>query len=209
MTSQIYFEQTETAVRQLFIARNYYIERLKDIIPSIFVTGEPDEIKREEAFKDWHESNKETIERSLREQQEYFGLTMSNATICGSIVQIAFMGIKSFSKNSIIPPIFDKYISASKNGRQIFCVGKEVSGLPTGIIIYAARNQYNHMDEGSLNPLSTFVFKTLAEYQTGGKYKNPAFDLANSMLNNYSHNILALLEWNDYETYLADMKIMI
>ena len=210
MNSQIYFEQTETAVKQLFTAREYYRDQLKGAIPPTFVSGALDEAKRKKEFNDWQEKNKEIIETAFDKQKTYFGLTTSNATICGSIIQIAFMGIKSFSTSSKIPSTFSKFIPAYKNdNRQIFCVGKEVRAVPAGMIIYAARNQYNHMDEGLSNALSIFVFDTLAEYQTGGKYKDPAFDLANPKLNNYSHNILSLLEWRDYETYLADMKAMI
>lgn len=210
MNSQEYLNQTETAVQQLFTAKEYYTDQLKGAIGPTFISGETDEEKRENEFRAWQEENKEKIATAIDNQTAYFGLTTSNATICGSILQIAFTGIKSFSINSDIPATFNKFIPANKDdNRQIFCVGREIRNIPIGMIINAARNQYNHMDEGLSNKLSIFVFDTLAEYHTGGKYKDPSFDLENPILNNYSHNILALLEWNDYEAYLADMKKMI
>lgn len=210
MNSQEYFKQTGTAVKQLFAAREYYDRQLKGAIGPTFISGETDEEKREKDFRDWQQENKEKIDTAAENQKKYFGLTTSNATICGSIIQISFTGIKSFSTNSDIPSMFSKFIPTSKeDNRQIFCVGREIRGIPVGMIIYAARNQYNHMDEGLSNKLSIFVFDTLAEFHTGGKYKEPAFDLENSILNNYAHNILALLEWNDYEAYMKDMAGMI
>ena len=73
------------------------------------------------------------------------------------------------------------------------------------MILYAARNQYNHMDEELKNKLAVFVFDTIAQYELDGKGKDPAFDLQNTVIDNYSHNILALLEWTNYDKYISDM----
>lgn len=118
------------------------------------------------------------------------------------------MGIKSFSKNSRIHPSFNDVISTGTIAQK-FCVGKEIKGVPIGLIIYAARNQYNHMDEEQYNKQTTSVFDELARYEMTDNIKHPAFDLKNPDIINYSHNVLALLSWNKYESYLSDMQKLI
>ena len=44
---------------------------------------------------------------------------------------------------------------------------------------------------------------------TEESFKDPAFDLENTVLINFSSNITALLGWRNYEAYYSDMKLLI
>lgn len=84
--------------------------------------------------------------------------------------------------------------------------------VPIGLVIYAGRNQYNHMDDEKLSALNTTIFNLLASSYEGAtehSSKEPAYDLENVVLINFSSNITALLEWKNYESYYADMHSLI
>jgi hypothetical protein len=82
--------------------------------------------------------------------------------------------------------------------------------VPIGLIIYAARNQYNHWDEEHLrNRVNEWVFNTLATrhgIKGAEKFKDPAFDLNNKMIQIFSSNVVFILGWHSYDLYLADME---
>jgi hypothetical protein len=84
-----------------------------------------------------------------------------------------------------------------------------VRGLPLGIVLYAARNQYNHWDDPKPHPITQAVFDVLALGHGYGQVRDPAFDLSNPKLNIYSHNILALFEWTSYEAYEKGIRALI
>lgn len=207
MTAQQYLKQTEQAAKQLFKALHYYHRMFKGAVAPAFISSTSDDDERGREFQRWHKKNRSKIQAALRKQRKYLGQTISQGAICGSILQIAFMGIKLFSKQRALPDICKGFLR-SNDARIAFCVGREVKGLPVGLIIYAARNQYNHMDENLNNKVAQAVFDAIATHGTGGKYKDPAFDLNNTVLENYSHNIVSLLGWKDYKAYLKDMKDM-
>lgn len=208
MTAQQYLKQTDQAAKQLFKALHYYHRMLKGAVAPAFISSTSDDDERGREFQCWHRKNKKRIQIALRKQRKYFGQTISQGAICGSILQIAFMGIKLFSKQETLPVIC-KGILKNSDAQVAFCVGREVKGLPIGLIIYAARIQYNHMDEDLNNKVAQAVFDVITTHGTGGKYRDPAFDLNNAVLENYSHNIVSLLGWKTYDAYLKDMKDMI
>ncbi len=208
MIAQQYLKQTERAAKQLFKALQYYQQMLKGAFDPCFISSASDDNKREKELQRWYKKNKSNIQAARRKQRRYFGQTVSKGAICGSILQIAFMGIKSFSKQSVLPDA-GKGIIRNNDPRVAFCVGRQINGVPAGLIIYAARNQSNHMDEKLYNKAVSTVFDRIATYGTGGRYKNPAFDLNNAVLENYSNNMVSLLGWKNYDRYLEDMKKMI
>lgn len=208
MTAQQYLKQTERAAKQLFKALQYYQQMLKGALGPSFISSTSDDNKREKELQRWYKKDESKIQAALRKQRKYFGQTVSEGAICGSILQIAFTGIKSFSKQNVLPDTC-KGILRNNDARVAFCVGREIKGVPAGLIIYAARNQYNHMDEMLNNKVAQAVFDRIATHGTGGRYKDPAFDLHNAVLENYSNNMVSLLGWKNYNTYLEDMKKMI
>ncbi|MUL36587.1 hypothetical protein [Gloeocapsopsis dulcis] len=68
------------------------------------------------------------------------------------------------------------------------------------------------MDNEELREPSKTIFNFLAHNYTGATEQSlgdPAFDLENEVLINFSSNITALLEWRNYESYYSDMKSLI
>ena len=126
-------------------------------------------------------------------------------------MQIAFTGMKLHSRNrqripSSCKAIFkDKEKSEAKN----YCIGRLVHGIPMGLIIYAGRNQYSHMEDKKYSAITERVFNHLTYFGTDGKYQNPQFDLGVRNKEIYADNILAILEWSDLEPFLKDMKTML
>ena len=203
-----YLQETEHAVHQLFDGIAYYRRILEDMLVPVFVTSISYDDNKEawnNAFDKWSEENKEAIDRSYKISREYLGLSFSNATLCGSVLQIAFMGISLFSGNNVIPDSCKCFVNKEQDAVR-YCIGREVRGIPIGIIIYAARNQYNHWDNSNPGRITQAVFDCLA--LAHGSVKDPAFDLSNPM-KIYSDNILGLLEWYSYNDYHVDMLQLI
>lgn len=210
MDASEYIKESEHAVRQLFDGVAYYRRILQEMPKPVFVSSISFENKDSwnEAFSKWYEDNKGDIERSREKSREYFGLSFSNATLCGSILQIASMAIDSFSKNEEVPESCRGFVNLGQKAVRS-CIGREVRGLPVGIVIYAARNQYNHWDDPNPHRITQAVFDALALGHGHGPVRDPAFDLSNPKLDIYSHNILALLEWSTYEDYETDVRTLI
>ena len=169
----------------------------------MLITRDPTSDK--ELFE-WYEKNKKDIQDANKKHQEYFGLSFSKATLCGAILQIASMGINLFSMNQKIPASCKAIVSPKQKAVK-FCVGRSIRDLPIGIIIYAARNQYSHWDDPNTHRITKKVFDALSLQH--GSMRDPAFDLKNPTLEIYSHNVVSLLEWESYESYLKDIKTII
>lgn len=81
--------------------------------------------------------------------------------------------------------------------------------VPLGLAVLAGRNQHMHFDVDKPRKLTEAVFDRLAVYHgrnTDPEVRDPAFDLRNDRLVSYAHNIVALLKWDSYETYEADLR---
>ena len=61
------------------------------------------------------------------------------------------------------------------------------------------------MDEKKYYKTTTCVFNSLSNINLKNDIKDPAFDLDQPKITNYSSNILAILGWNNYENYVIDM----
>jgi hypothetical protein len=87
--------------------------------------------------------------------------------------------------------------------------GKVISGIGGSFRrnpqIYAGRNQFNHMDEVTFNKYTTYVFDRLAVFDPKKNIIDPAFQLSQPKIVNYASNIVAILGWKDYESYIIDM----
>lgn len=166
MTAQEYLKQTERAAKQMFKALHYYQQLLQGSFGPSFISSTPDDNERQTEFQRWYNKNERKIRAALKRQRTYFGQTISQGAICGSILQIAFMGIKLFSKQKVLPSGCKDFLKKNDD-RVAFCIGREVQGVPIGLIIYAARNQYNHMDEKLNNKVARAVFENIATHETG------------------------------------------
>lgn len=200
-----YLEETEKAAQQLFEGLAFYRQILQEDPRPVFVADvSPDnEDAWRESLARWHKENKATIALSIQKQREYFGYTFSQGTLAGAVLQIAYMGISLFSNNTEVTEACRDFIRPNSKPAK-FCIGRQIYDIPIGLIIQAARNQYNHWDEDELRNPAREVFNRIAN--ASGKYTDPAFDVGNPMLQTYSHNVISLLGWRDYEEYATDMS---
>lgn len=231
-----YLKQTESAVVKIFEGIDSYLKILPDS-PPVYIGNAGDTLNQSPAYKNWIAENAPAIQSSLKAQREFSAESFALATLCGSVLQIAAMGIQWFSKNKEIsealPEALHPLVQSGKTGKIPieFCIGRKVRSVPIGLLIYAGRNQYNHMDMNEkLKPLNTTIFNLLAISYEGAieqssedlvfnlenyedaeeqSFEDPAFNLKNTVLINFSSNITALLEWRNYESYYADMNSLI
>ncbi len=80
-----YLKDTEHAVRHLFVGVNEYESILRGLTP-------PSRAK----------SNQE-VSAYMEAAHVYLARSFSEATLCGSILQVAFMGLYLHSENDVIP----------------------------------------------------------------------------------------------------------
>ena len=207
-----YLKETEPAVKNLFEKLEEYDTIRKKIRLPVCIAPYTSEEASETTFEKWQRKNRADSKRASERLRKYFGYQFSINTLNGSILQIAYMGIRLYSKNEAVPPEFSTIIRAGSNVAR-FCVGRRVREVPIGLIIYAARNQYNHWDEEHLrDPVNEWVFNILSTkhgIKDAEEIKEPAFDLNNKMIQIYSSNVVFVLGWDSYDAYLADMKSLL
>jgi len=211
MTPRKYVKEITHAAKQLFEGLSYYHKYLTAIETPIFTTMYDDEAEFERKYKEWAKKNRKKLKEYDKNLQKYFGYAISKAALCGAILQIAFTGMKLHARPRKKVPASCKAIFKGKENSEAkkYCIGRMVHDIPMGLIIYAARNQYSHMDDKVYNPVTTNVFEHLTTFGTGGKYRNPQFDLQVRKKEIYADNVLAILEWDNLETFLKDMKEML
>lgn len=159
---------------------------------------------------------------------DFNSVNVAREVIAGSILQIAFIAIKRYgvfngkSENSLhFERQMNRLISESSNTRvktpfslpEEFCVGRDIGHLPLGMLVYAARNQYNHFYENRLNVVNEVVFNHLHDL-----WPNPgngfSFNI-NDGNNFYCYSMLAALGWRDnadalgYGHYKKDLMEML
>lgn len=116
------------------------------------------------------------------------------------------MGIKLFAPDrdvSSVPQELRHLGDWSQRRLAKFAIGREVAGLPLGLIIYAARNQYNHFEERleELNEDNRAVIELLAQRDI----------LIGHLLTidppkPLSYRIVEMLGWKHYTLYEQDMR---
>ena len=147
------------------------------------------------------------LERSVASYTKYFELKISEAMFAGSILEAAYMAIKIYSHNTSIPASCAAFVKPSKRTVLPFCIGPERHGVPTGLIIYAGRNQYAHWGDDETHEVTAAVFDTLTTAFLDNPLADLAFDLGNPTITIYAGEILlTALGWTSYDVYLAEMK---
>ena len=204
-SAEEYFERTEHAVKHAYAGLascwRYVEEAEKDATPPVEKDG------MLHYFPPQTPEEKARLERSLAAYQKYFELKISEAMFAGSILDAAYMAIKLYSGNVLIPPSCANFVTASKKTVLPFCIGAERHGVPTGLIIYAGRNQYSHWDAGEPHEVTIAVFAALTRAFRDNMWADLAFDLGNPSINIYAGEVLlTALRWVSYDTYLAEMK---
>jgi hypothetical protein len=198
--SDDYFRQTEHALKHAYAGLDscweYYRQALQHWDMS--QVGQPMTPERKAA-----------LDRYLEQAGRYFDLKFSEAMFAGAILQVAYMAIRLYSRNASIPISCTSILPSSQKSVIRFCIGKELHGVPSGLIVYAARNQYNHWDEQP-HEVTKNVFDALSAAFYSNMLADLAFDLSNPTINVYANEVLLVaLGWKSYDTYLAEMNSLL
>ncbi len=204
-----YIAKTESAVRKLLDGVDTYLQVLRDSPVPIFITSTPIGPAFVTEFEAWQVKNRAQNDAAAETRRKFLAESFALDTLCGALLQIAQKALECYSGNAFVPPSLAAVVKA---GTAKYCVGRLVRGLPLGIIIYAARNQHAHFNEGSLNEPSATVFEQLTtahEHAATVAFRDQAFDLQNPGVVSYAANVTALIGWRDYDAYYADLRAML
>ena len=196
-----YFRQTEHAVKHSYAGLDscwsYYQRALQHW--DISQIGQPMTAER-----------KAELDRYLELAGKYFDLKFSEAMFAGAILQVAYMAIRLYSRNTSIPGRCSGLVRPSQKSAIPFCIGNEWHGIPTGLMVYAARNQYNHWDDEQPHEVTRNVFDALSAAFYHNMLSDLAFELSNPTVNVYANEVLLVaLGWKSYDKYLAEMKSLL
>lgn len=217
INSEQYLSQTEHAVTSMFDSIAHYSELIKISLPPVKAirhNGEADEFERK--YKEWRSKPEVQQEFDVAEyaRNEYRANLFSMHVISGSILQIACKAIELYSNNTECDDsfvyLYEGCKPRTKEKLVKFAIGRAVRNVPAGLIIYAGRNQYNHLEEqGDLRKINRNIFEALAKNHDYGDFLDPPFDLDNESIISYSSNIRSLLSWDSYSKYISDMKSLL
>jgi hypothetical protein len=216
ISKEDYLGQSQGALRVLFEAVEKYRELYQKSMPPIAVLRYGTEAEFEAAYEEW-ECKPEIIvdrEKAAEARVELDGSLFSFQVISGSILQIAYQAIQLYSDPIDVAEEYHSLYSGIEERHRIpsgFVKERIVYGVPVGLVIYAGRNQHNHIDAGSaLSRLNRNIFEALAKFESEGTgWINPAFRLDNVHLYSYAANVLSSLGWDSVDAYNADMEILL
>jgi hypothetical protein len=204
---QSYLNKTHSAVEKVYAAVHSYYELLFFPERPSYFTWTHDEHEQEKEYQKWRLQNKEKIEERLKRDTEFAAETFAITTLCGTILQFAYMGIKLFSRNTHVPADFQDLIQPDQTAAR-FCIGRIVDDVPLGLIVYAGRNQAHHYDERRYNAPTSAVFSKLAHWYSPTfkkSFVDDRFDLTNERITNFADQILDKLDWQNCISYEKDM----
>ena len=195
-----YVRQTEHAVRQFYDGLascwSYYERALQHW--DVSKIGQPLTPER-----------KADLDKYLELAGKYFDLKFAEGTFAGSILQVAAVGIRFFSRNQSIPKSCVGLVPPEAKRAIPFCVGRELYDLPVGLIIYAARHQYNHWDDEPYEVTRT-VFGALSRSFERDMLYDLAFDVGNPSITVYANEVLlGALGWLRYDQYESEMRSLL
>ncbi|PLW82524.1 hypothetical protein CWI75_12300 [Kineobactrum sediminis] len=180
-----FLERTKSAVEHLLDGINEYIAILNPAAGPILVGIYKTQAERGAAMARWIKYNQSEFQQAQQVQRDYMAEQDAMGVLCGSLLQIAAVGVERYGRNQIIPGNIYPSIKAGSR-QEKFCTGRLIRNVQLGLVIYAARNQYNHLDELELHKTSTAVMNLLAtEHDYGPGIRDPAYDMQNRQLDNY------------------------
>lgn len=185
ITAQDFLQHTAPAVQELFIAIEKEVARYRLIQASLqqaqhshyfdFTTAD-----LSEDFDDIQVQFK--FSQSSEAKMQSLLISQSIEVLCGAVFQIAKQGISLILKGS-------------KQHRK----GRNIGSQPLSNIIWHARNQAMHWEDGrTTNKNTKKCFQTLVE-EFGNHF---SFDLPPR---NMSWDVFMLLEWNTFADYEKDL----
>lgn len=157
-----------------------------------------------------------TKNRNPKEQtnlvKNIFSQLIPRDAIAGAILQIAFMSMRLFpkteSKNDTVV-FLERLVSENVKSKKAYsyprshCVGREIIGIPIGLLIFAARNVYNHQNEhvNQLQYYNKIIFEVLDHAIGKIGITGLGFDLYSEKPIMYAYSVVMLLGW----TYTVEM----
>lgn len=204
-----YLDKTRSASRKLFEGIDTYLVLIRGHTAT-FVTSYTDEADWQRQYDSWHAKNQSGIQAALEAQREFLEEGFAQAALCGAVLQIAAKAIECYSKNTEVPPEWTTLIKPDSKPVP-FCVGRQIRGVPLGLIVYAGRNQHTHFEDKNLREPNITVFEKLAfnhGYLKGQQTQvaDPAFQLKTDGITSFANNITALIGWRSLEAYETDMR---
>ena len=155
-------------------------------------------------------ARKAGLDRYLELAGKYFDLKFSEAMFAGAILQVAYMAIRLYSRNASIPANCSSLVRPPHKTAIPFCIGRDRYGSPTGLIVYAGRNQYAHWDDEQSHEVTRNVFEALSAAFYHNTLSDLAFELRNPTISVYANEVLlAALGWTSYDTYLTEMTSLL
>jgi len=106
--------------------------------------------------------------------------------IAGAILQIAKQGVSLFY-----------------GSREAAPTGRMLGSLPVRDVIWQARNQSTHYEEGAFTKPVRDLFAILEQEQ------GPQFSLANHAVQNRAKQVIDVLGWGSYGNYMQDMQTLL
>ena len=195
---QEYFIRTESAVRPQFTLLHTFNEETR--APPIRTDETGLVINSREEMTEY-------VERVQRNRNHHF----SKAVVCGTILQVAYVAIKQYSRNQIESGEFEEFGVTPNSNAAKFCIGRLVHGIPLGLLVFAGRNQFNHWEDGDpTNPVTNAVFDKLYLHH----WNNPLADLVYLLdwpwFRPVTHFVMwDEMGWRSFEIYLDDMRGML
>jgi len=190
-------QNTEPTIRHLFdgLSVNNAM-RPPSILPFIDETG-PVKMSKQEA------------DDFVQAHLDSFAFDTSRAILAGSILQIAYMAIRLYSTKGEVHTKYQEFGITEKNS-SLF-IGREVHGIPLGLLIYAGRIQYSHWDEGEPdNKLASRLFGHLRTIYYNDPLADMVYELDYPGHSPKSYYILrGELRWKTSADYFRDMREML
>jgi len=207
-----YLAEIEKAINQIYQALDFYNQLLDDLEPPVMVATISEGQNLDSLTNQWIQDNSEKIRENIEKERKCFSHVSSKYILCGSLLQIAYMGIKLYGSQHQIPEQFLDVKPKTKESKKVFerfCYGREIRCVPIGLVVYAGRNQYNHYDSTKLSPANSKVFDMLSRKHGlphCEKIIDPSFDLSNKSLQIYTSNIIAIMKWQNNMIFFEDIN---
>lgn len=192
-----YFGDTEPAVRHMFAALQEY--DAQTVPPSLGRYADQRGVV--------------TMSRDqgldyMKELSCSLALDFAKATLCGSIAQVAYVALKQYSRNEDVDSACAALGVLQASSATKFCVGRRIHGIPLGLLVYAARVQYNHWEEGTpTSAVPKAVLEALYRHYSNDLTFDMAYVLDWPSPRPVAHYILRHeLRWMSYGSYVNDLR---
>jgi len=200
MSADAYLRETEPAVKGLLALLAYYdhLTPPPSLAPFVDEQGVV-KLNRAEAKGYMH-----ALDDSL-------ALDTAKAVLAGSMLQIANKALQEHSANAVASAAARALGVSAGDACSRFAVGREIHGIPAGLLIYAGRVQYNHYEEGRpKHHVARAVFDALLKHYSEDLSFDMAYELEWPAPRPVAYYIVRHeLRWLAYGGYETDMRNML